>query len=146
MNKQHAPDVPSWPSPSTQPSSPPTRMCLSVGWAGTLTESIRFGNKIDIILVSDHFEISGIEHGPPACLATATSKVQIVRAWRHENAYAPPLLEYTACTTCAQRAFPIHPTKQPASQNVLRSMMGRKTDRINKIRYQNRYHFGHRSF
>ena len=68
-------------------------MCLPLGWAGKVSESARFGIKIDTILVSDHFEIIGIEHGPPACLATATSKVQIVRAWRHENAYAPPLLE-----------------------------------------------------
>ena len=49
--------------------------------------------KSHTILVSNHFWFSGIEHGPPACLAKATSKVQIVRAWRHENAYAPPLLE-----------------------------------------------------
>ena len=93
LNKQHAPHVPSGPSPSTQPSSPPARLCPPVGWARKLSESIRFGTKIETILVTDHFEISGIEHGPPACLATATSKVQIVRAWRHENAYAPPLLE-----------------------------------------------------
>ena len=68
-------------------------MCLPLGRAGKVAESERFGTKIETILVSDHFEISGIEHGPPACLATATSMVQIVRAWRHENAYAPPLVK-----------------------------------------------------
>ena len=80
------------PHPPNQAARQP-ECVFPVGWAGKVSESVRFGTKIDTIWVSDHFEISGIEHGPPACLATATSKVQIVRAWRHENAYAPPLFE-----------------------------------------------------
>ena len=132
LNKQHAPHVPSWPSPSTQPSSPPARLRLPVGWVeicdnrcDLVPKSTQFWSAIILkclvlIMVLQHAwpwrpprcrlcEPGGTktlmrhpylnkQHAPhvpsgPSPLATATSMVQIVRAWRHEKAYAPPLLE-----------------------------------------------------
>ena len=36
-------------------------MCPPVGWAGKVSESVRFRIKINTIWVSDHFGISGVD-------------------------------------------------------------------------------------
>ena len=41
-----------------QPASQPASLCVPVGWAGNVSESIRFRTKSNTILVDDHFGIS----------------------------------------------------------------------------------------
>ena len=50
---------------ATQPSSRPASMCPPVGWAGKVSESVRFRTKINTIWVSDHFRISGGDAAEP---------------------------------------------------------------------------------
>ena len=44
--------------PATQPASRPASMSPPVGWAGKVTQSVRFRTKINTILADHHFRIS----------------------------------------------------------------------------------------
>ena len=59
LGQPPAPRQPSCPGQPSQPASQPASMCPPVGWAGKVSESVRFRTKINTIWVSDHFRISG---------------------------------------------------------------------------------------
>ena len=46
--------------PANQPASRPASMCSPVGWAGNVSESVRFRIKINTTLAEDHFGISPV--------------------------------------------------------------------------------------
>ena len=97
LNKQHAPHVPNWPCPFAEtialqhawPRRPPWCRLCEPGGTKTLMRHPYLNEQHAPHVLS--WGAPAETMPPPTCLATATSTVQVVRAWPHENAYAPPL-------------------------------------------------------
>ena len=68
--------------PANQPASRPSRMCSPVGWAGNVSESVRFRIKINTILAGNYFGISPVPslpnlgpRPPRICIADLASTI-----------------------------------------------------------------------